>query len=125
MEKNNIWKIEGTEYPAGRRTRVMIGLNGAIKGERICQGYVVIYKGGGIPAHEHENIESYTILKGTGIMTVGDEKEEVHEGDYIFIPSGKSHALQNTGEGELHMMFIYSPNTIVDHWAKEKEGTLV
>lgn len=124
MEKKNIWEIEGTEYPAGRRTRVMIGLNGAITGDKICQGYVVVYKGGGIPEHEHENIESYTILKGSGEMTVDGETEKVQEGDYVFIPSGAKHSLQNTGEGEMHMMFVYSPNTIVEHWKQEIDGTI-
>lgn len=124
MEKKNIWEIEGTEFPAGRRTRVMIGLNGAIKGEKICQGFVVIYKNGGIPEHAHENIETYTILKGKGVMTVDGEKQNVKEGDYIFIPSGKKHALENTGEDDMHMMFVYSPNTIVDHWQQESNGEL-
>lgn len=124
MEKKNIWEIEGTEYPAGRRTRVMIGLNGEIKGDRISQGYVVIYKNGGIPEHTHENIETYTILKGKGVMTVDGEQQEVKEGDYVFIPSGASHGLENTGDEELHMMFVYSPNTIVEHWAQEINGEL-
>ena len=29
MEKVNIWDIEGTEFPAGRRTRVILGQNGS------------------------------------------------------------------------------------------------
>ncbi len=102
----------------------MIGLNGAIQGEKICQGYVVIYPDGGIPEHSHVNIESYTILKGCGEMTVDREKQAVKEGDFIFIPSGSSHSLKNTGKEDLHMMFVYSPNTIVDHWAQETAGEL-
>ena len=42
MQKGNIFEIEGTWFPAGRRTRVMLGENGAINGEYFCQGYVVI-----------------------------------------------------------------------------------
>ena len=56
MEKVNIWDIEGTEFPAGRRTRVILGQNGAMEGSKFCQGYVVVYKGGGIPEHEHETV---------------------------------------------------------------------
>ena len=91
MEKKNIWEIEGTEYPAGRRTRVMIGLNGAITGDKICQGYVVVYKGGGIPEHEHENIESYTILKGSGEMTVSEGGINAADLDQIRIVGGCRH----------------------------------
>ena len=45
MQKVNIWDIEGTEFPAGRRTRVILGQNGAMEGDKFCQGYVVVYKG--------------------------------------------------------------------------------
>ena len=44
MEKVNIWDIEGTEFPAGRRTRVILGQNGAMEGSKFCQGYVVVYR---------------------------------------------------------------------------------
>lgn len=124
MEKFNIFDIEGTEFPAGRRTRVMIGQNGAITGEKFCQGYVMIHPNGGIPAHEHETVESYTILSGQGEVTVDGETAPVKAGDYLFIPSGKSHALVNTGAEEMHMMFVYAPSVIVDHWAQEQAGEL-
>ena len=42
MEKVNIWDIEGTEFPAGRRTRVILGQNGAMEGSKFCQGYVCL-----------------------------------------------------------------------------------
>lgn len=124
MQKKNIWDIEGTEFPAGRRTRVMIGLNGAIRGEKICQGFVVVYPDGRIPEHDHMNIESYTIIKGHGEMTVDGETQEVKEGDFIFIPKNSKHSLKNTGDEDMHMMFVYSPNTIVEHWAQESIGDL-
>lgn len=124
MNKVNIWDIEGTEFPAGRRTRVILGQNGAMAGDQFCQGYVVVYKDGGIPEHNHETVESYTILKGNGVMEVDGEKQQVKEGDCIFIPANQRHSLYNTGEDELHMMFVYAPSLIVDHWAKEQSGEL-
>ena len=42
MIKVNIFDdIEGTEFPQGRRTRVILGENGAIKNTDFAQGYVV------------------------------------------------------------------------------------
>ena len=76
MEKVHIFDLEGTRFPAGRRTRVVIGQNGAITGDKFCQGYVVIDPNGKIPEHEHETVESYTIIKGTGRMTVYSLHEE-------------------------------------------------
>ena len=84
MEKVNIWDIEGMEFPAGRRTRVILGENGALRGAKFCQGYVVIYKDGGIPEHEHETVESYTIIKGTGEMNVDGEIQQLKEGCLLY-----------------------------------------
>ena len=122
MQKIHIFDMEGTEFPAGRCTRVMLGENGAINGEHFCQGYVVIYPGGAVPAHEHENVESYTILRGEGEMMVDKEVQPVREGDCVYVPRGLAHELRNTGKTDMHMMFAYAPKTVVDHWAQELSG---
>ncbi|MDR1835106.1 MAG: cupin domain-containing protein, partial [Fusobacteriaceae bacterium] len=102
----------------------IIGENGAINGEYFCQGYVVIYPGGSIPEHSHETVETYTILKGSGKMTVGSESEPITEGETVYIPRNLPHALVNTGPADMHMMFVYAPKMIVDHWAEEMSGGL-
>lgn len=124
MKKVNIFDIEGVEYPAGRRTRVIFGDNGPIAGELFCQGYVVIYPGGSIPMHDHPTVESYTILKGAGEMEIDGEKEALREGDCVFVDKGLAHSLKNTGVGDMHMMFVYAPKMVVDHWAQELSGEL-
>ena len=124
MKKINIFKIAGTEFPAGRKTRVIIGDNGAISGEYFCQGYVVIYKDGYIPLHEHITVETYTILKGVGEMTIDDETVEVKTGDCVYVDRNKAHGLKNTGDEELHMMFVYAPKMIAEHWSQELSGNL-
>jgi quercetin dioxygenase-like cupin family protein len=123
MNKVNIFELEGMEFPAGRRTRVLLGKNGAIRGEYYCQGYSVVYPGGGIPQHEHPTVESYTILKGEGEISVDGETQPVHAGDYIYIEKDKSHSLKNTGAEDMHVMFVYAPNIVVDHWAEEAGST--
>lgn len=124
MNKIQIMNVEGTEFPAGRRTRVLLGENGEINGEHFCQGYVVIYPGGYIPEHEHVTVESYTILQGSGIMTVDGESQPITAGELVYMESGKSHGLRNTGDTDMHMMFVYAPKMVVDHWAQEKAGEL-
>jgi len=124
VNKVNIFEIEGMEFPAGRRTRVMLGENGAISGEHFCQGYVVIYPGGSVPEHEHVTVESYTVLKGHGLVTVDGETEPIGPGEMVYVESGKSHSLHNMGEEDMHMMFVYAPKMVVDHWAQEQSGEL-
>ena len=45
---------------------------------------------------------------------------------FIIMPLYKNlkHSLYNTGEEELHMMFVYAPGIVVDHWAKEQSGEI-
>ena len=124
MKKVNMYGIEGIEYPAGRRTRVILGDNGAISGELFCQGFVVIYPGGSIPLHEHPTVESYTILKGRGVMELNGEVEEVTEGDCVFVDKNLPHGLKNNTGDDLHLIFVYAPKVVVDHWARELSGHL-
>lgn len=124
MKKFNIMDIEGMEFPSGRRTRVMYGANGYMQGKYFCQGFVDIYPGGSIPLHNHETIETYTILDGEGEITVGDETKHVTKGDTVYMDENVSHMLRNTGNTDLHLMFVYAPYVIVDHWAKEQSGEI-
>jgi quercetin dioxygenase-like cupin family protein len=124
MNVHNIFDIPGMEMPAGRKTRVMIGSNGAIDGEYFCQGYVVMYPNGSIPEHTHETVETYTILKGVGKLTVDGEQWEMHEGDFVYIDRNQKHGLVNIGKTDLHLMFVYAPKMVVSHWAEEQAGTL-
>ena len=124
MKKFNIGDIEGTEFPAGRRTRVMYGANGYMNGKYFCQGFVDIYPGGSVPLHDHETVETYTILQGEGEMTVGDETQHVVKGDTVYMDENVPHRLVNTGKEHLHMMFVYAPYVVVDHWAQEQAGEI-
>ncbi len=124
MEKGNLSEITPMEFPSVRKTRVMIGQNGLISGSKFCQGYVEIEKDGFIPEHNHETVESYTILEGMGIFTLDGEDVFLKNGDFVFIEPWQNHSLKNVGEGKLKVMFVYAPQIIVDHWDKEKKGIL-
>ncbi|MBN1499795.1 MAG: cupin domain-containing protein [Spirochaetes bacterium] len=59
--------------------------------------------------HSHETEQSYFIIKGKGLMNVGDEECEVMKGDSIFIPSNAVHGLKNTGNEKLVYLSAGSP----------------
>jgi mannose-6-phosphate isomerase-like protein (cupin superfamily) len=121
MKKANYFEIDGMEFPAGRRTRVIIGPNGAIEAEHFVQGIVTIYPGGSVPIHEHDEEEVYIILSGIGKMTVGDEIRSVKKGDAVYIPPGYIHSLKNIGAEDMEMLFTYAPKKIAQHWAEERD----
>lgn len=125
MKKFNIFEdIVGVEVPAGRRGRVMYGENGKIDSEYFVQGYSVVYPGGSIPVHSHETIETYTILSGNGEMYVDEEVQPLKPGDSVYIDRNCRHGLKNTGKEDMHIMYVYAPKIVVDHWAEELSGKL-
>jgi quercetin dioxygenase-like cupin family protein len=120
----HIQDIPGTEFPSGRKTRVAVGSNGAVQGSYFCQGFVSIRLGGSVPLHNHAMEETYTILKGQGLVNVNGEEQAVTQGDLVLIPSGQNHALFNTGTEEMQMMFVYAPPSVAEHWQQELSGNI-
>ena len=55
------------------------------------------------------NEQVYVIVRGRGIMRVGDEQQEVGPGTMVFIPPGAGHAIRNTGEQPLVYVSATSP----------------
>ena len=51
--------------------------------------------------YHHKRSEVWTIVKGSGLMTLDDFEFKVSEGDVIEIPVKKKHRIQNNGEDEL------------------------
>ena len=124
MQIQNIFEIEGMTLPAGRNTKVFVGPKAPLTARAFVQGYVTVFPDGGIPEHIHANEETYTILSGSGVVRVEDEERLVKAGDCVYMEPGCRHGLENTGEGELIMLFTYSPADIVDHWEQEMKGEL-
>lgn len=118
-------QIEGRAYPAGRRTRNLVGGVSPIQIKDFCMGYVVLEPNGGqVPWHNQEQEEVYFIVSGTGEMCLGEEKQTVSTGQCAFIPSGVFHQLTNTGDTPMTMMYAYGPAGDVAHWRQELTGTL-
>jgi len=112
-------QIKGTEFPAGRLTKVIAGPGAPAEPDHFVMGQVTIYPGGEIPVHHHEQEEIYYIAKGQGICELNQEQYPIVQGSYIHIPSKSHHYLKNTGQDEMIMLFCYAPKGIVEHWQQE------
>ena len=122
MDIINVADVGGTEFPAGRRTRVLVGPDAPLEAERFVMGHVTIYPGGSVPLHSHEQEEVYFIAAGEGSITVNEEIRKVRTGDCIYIRPQKTHMLKNTTTENLIMMFCYAPKKVAEHWAEELKG---
>jgi mannose-6-phosphate isomerase-like protein (cupin superfamily) len=60
--------------------------------------------------------EVYVLLKGRGILHVGDAQEEAGPGMAVYVPPGKVQWIENTGDSDLEFLVIVEP-----YWRKEDE----
>lgn len=71
--------------------------------------------------HKHAPEQTYTILQGSGVMTVDGVHRHVEPGDCIFIPSWAEHGLENTGNTMLRYLSAASPSfslqECIDWWS--------
>ena len=118
-------EIEGRSFPAGRRTRNLVGGLSPIQLTAFSMGHVTLQpRGGQVPWHNQEQEEIYWILEGEGEMCLGDEKRQLSAGQVVFIPPGLFHQLTNTGDKPMVMVYCYGPAGDVAHWRQELDGTL-
>jgi len=62
-----------------------------------------------LPHKFHEASEIYYILKGKGLMHIGDETTEASPGDTIYIPPQAVQWIENTGSEDLEFLCIVYP----------------
>ena len=118
-------KIDGRTYPARRRTQNVVGGASPIQATAYSMGFVTLDpRGGQVPWHNQEQEEVYFVLKGTGEMCLGQERQTLTAGQAVYIPSGVFHQLTNTGDAPLEFIYCYGPAGDVDHWKQELAGTL-
>ncbi len=63
--------------------------------------------GESIRPHYHPDFEElYYVLSGYGLMSIGEEKQEISRGDVVYIPSPAPHTLLNTGNVPLRFVTV-------------------
>ncbi len=91
--------------------------------------HVKVMPGGLTPKHYHPEVEeTYCIIKGRGLMTLGGEEAEVGPGDVIHINPPKHHKMVNSFEENLEMIVICAPSWTPDCtvWLEQwQDGGLV
>jgi mannose-1-phosphate guanylyltransferase/mannose-6-phosphate isomerase len=56
----------------------------------------------------HHRAEHWIVVRGTALVTVGDETRVVHENESTFIPIGAKHRLENPGKIDLELIEVQS-----------------
>lgn len=110
-----------TEITAGDRTRLRELLHPARDAADIHYSLAVawIKPGEQSQAHRLKTSEVYYLLRGSGVMHIGDEVARVEAGDVVYIPPEAVQWLENTDKEDIEFVCIVDPA-----WRPEDEETL-
>jgi mannose-6-phosphate isomerase-like protein (cupin superfamily) len=109
------------EITAGDRTRLRELLHPARDAAAIRYSLAVAWIAAGqrSQAHALATAEVYYLIRGSGVMHVGDEATEVSAGDAVYIPPGATQWFENSGKDEIELACIVDPA-----WRPEDEEIL-
>ena len=68
--------------------------------------------GGGLPPHTHDHFDVFTVVAGGGVFHLGDDAEEVTEGDSVVVPIGVRHYLE-AGPEDASIIVAMVPGTVL------------
>jgi len=82
---------------------------GDVPGDRLAITWVDVAPGSRQSPHRHGPEQVYVIIKGKGLMRVGDEEQEVSAGDLVWIPPDAPHGIENRSSNVLSYISASAP----------------
>lgn len=87
-----------------------MGKSTVVRGDLLFVGLNAFEPGQEHAPHSHERQDKlYFILKGSGVVHIGEETELLCAGDVAFAPAGVPHSIRNPGPGRLVTMVVLAP----------------
>lgn len=82
-------------------------------GNRFQTRRIVVKPGHRLSPQRHQDrAEHWVVVQGTAKVIRGDEELTLSENDYVYIPAGTEHRLENPGDTPLHLIEIQSGSTL-------------
>ena len=101
---------ESPRNARGGQTSYLLLAKGQFGSQNLAVTWVEGGPGSGQAVHEHPaNEQVYVIIRGRGLMKVGDEEREVRPGTIVFVPAGTGHAIRSIGEEPLAYVSATTP----------------
>jgi quercetin dioxygenase-like cupin family protein len=92
------------ELPNGSWSRMVV-TDQSVSGNGASLGYSVFTPGTATAPVSHETEEVAYVLSGSGELRLDDGAVQFKAGDGLFIPAGVWHAVVNTGDEDVAMVF--------------------
>jgi quercetin dioxygenase-like cupin family protein len=96
--------VEPIELPQGSWSRMLV-TDARVGGNASSLGYSVFTPGTVLPPVKHETEEVAYVVSGSGELRLDEETVPFAQGDAVHIPAGLWHAVANTGEADVVMVF--------------------
>lgn len=97
-------EVEPIELPHGSWSRMLV-TEGRTPGNASSLGYSVFTPGTVLTPVSHETEEFAYVVHGVGELRLDDGAVQFQAGDALFIPPHTWHAVANTGEKDVIMVF--------------------
>jgi quercetin dioxygenase-like cupin family protein len=108
MENNEFFK-DYTSFVTFQADRY--GKSTLFQNEHILVGLNCLLPSQEMKKHAHDiQCRFYLILEGHGSVWVGDEQQETEKGMVVWVPSGHTHRIINTGIESMVMLVGISPS---------------
>lgn len=65
--------------------------------------------GGYAEPHTHTFEQAYYILKGKGVVTIGNDEYKIKPGDAVIFPPNAEHSIKNMGKTPLWLIALNAP----------------
>ena len=99
------------EHRGGQISYLLLGQAGNARSNRLTVTWVDGPPDSEQPTHSHADSEqAYVIVRGRGLMKVGDEHQEVTAGTLVVVPPGTPHSIRCLGEETLVYVSAASPS---------------
>jgi mannose-6-phosphate isomerase-like protein (cupin superfamily) len=101
---------ESPRNPRGGQVSYLLLTKGQFGSSNLSITWVEGEPGSEQSLHAHsDNEQVYVIVRGRGLMKVGEEQEEVGPGTMVFVPPKTDHAIRNPGDEPLLYVSATAP----------------
>jgi quercetin dioxygenase-like cupin family protein len=97
-------RADPIELPNGSWSRMLV-TSGEVDGNHSSLGYSVFTPGTVLTLVSHQTEEVAYVVGGSGELRLEDRVVAFEQGDALFIPPGTWHAVANTGDEDVVMVF--------------------
>ena len=82
-------------------------------GETFCVKRIKVVPGGKLSLQlHHHRAEHWIIVKGTALVTLGEEISEKKTDEHIFIPVGVKHRIENASDGDVEFIEVQAGDNL-------------